>query len=290
MARVFISHAGRDTDTAAEVQRWLVEDGHEVFLDRDTEHGIQLGDEWEQRLHERLRWGDAVVCVVTSAYLESPWCAAEVGAARSRGSRMLPVVAESGVAHPLLRPVQHTDMARDPAAARRALAEALRRVDAAGGAGWPDDASPFPGLVPFDSTLRHVFFGRSEEIGRFLELLRSPVERADGGIHLVVGPSGCGKSSLVRAGLAPALAEEPGWWTAPPLVPGTDPVGALARSVATAARDVGLDWTLAHVRARFDESGLAEPAGEVLLAAPGGRAERLLVVVDQLEELLTQTA
>src|SRR5690606_1963963 len=137
-------------------------------------------------------------------------------------------------------------------------------------------------------TLRHVFFGRSEEIGRILELLRSPVERADGGFHLVVGPSGCGKSSLVRAGLAPALAEEPGWWTAPPLVPGTDPVAALARSVATAGRRLDLGWTVADVRARLDDAGLADPAAEVLLATPGGAAERLLVVVDQLEELLTQ--
>jgi WD40 repeat protein len=290
MARVFISHAGRDTESAAEVQRWLVEDGHEVFLDRDPQDGIGLGDEWEQRLHERLRWSDAVVCVVTAAYLRSPWCAAEVGAARSRGSRMLPVVAEPGVVHPLLRPVQHTDMAHDPAAARQALTAALRRLDAVGGAGWPDGESPFPGLVAFGSALRHVFFGRSDEIGRFLELLRSPVERAEGGIHLVVGPSGCGKSSLVRAGLAPAVAEEPEWWTGPPFVPGTDPVGALARNLAIAARQVGLDWTIAHVRARLDESGLADPAAELLLAAPGGKARRLLVVVDQLEELLTQTA
>ena len=129
MTRVFISHAGRDTEPAAELQRWLVEDGHDVFLDRDPQDGIQLGDEWEKRLHERLRWADAVVCVVTSAYLQSPWCAAEVGAARSRGSRMLPVVAESGVVHPLLRPVQHTNMERDPAPARRALSDALRRVE-----------------------------------------------------------------------------------------------------------------------------------------------------------------
>lgn len=291
MARVFISHAGGDMKPTAEVQRWLIEDGHEVFLDRDADDGIQLGDEWEQRLHERLRWSDAVVCIVTSAYVKSPWCTAEVGAARSRGSRMLPVVAESGVVHPLLRPVHHTDMARDPIAARRALSEALRRVDASGGAGWPDDESPFPGLVPFDSSLRRVFFGRSSEINRFLEILRSPVERAEGGIHLFVGPSGCGKSSLVRAGLVPTVADEPDWWTLPPFVPGTDPVGALARTVAATARQVGLAWTVAHVRTRLDESsGLVELADEILLAAPGGKARQLLVVADQFEELLTQTA
>ena len=63
MARVFVSHAGADTALAGEVHRWLVEDGHEVFLDRDLRDGIAVGEEWEQRLHERLRWADAVVCV-----------------------------------------------------------------------------------------------------------------------------------------------------------------------------------------------------------------------------------
>ena len=38
----------------------LVEDGHDVFLDQDLRDGIALGEEWEQRLYERLRWADAV--------------------------------------------------------------------------------------------------------------------------------------------------------------------------------------------------------------------------------------
>ena len=69
MARVFVSHASEDAALADEVHRWLVQDGHEVFLDQDLRDGIVVGEEWEQRLHERLRWADAVVCVVTSAYL-----------------------------------------------------------------------------------------------------------------------------------------------------------------------------------------------------------------------------
>jgi ABC-type dipeptide/oligopeptide/nickel transport system ATPase subunit len=35
----------------------------------------------------------------------------------------------------------------------------------------------------------------------------------------VVGPSGCGKSSLVRAGLLPVIADEPGMVDARPDVP-----------------------------------------------------------------------
>jgi hypothetical protein len=34
---------------AAELHQWLVEDGHDVFLDQDLRDGIALGEEWEQR-------------------------------------------------------------------------------------------------------------------------------------------------------------------------------------------------------------------------------------------------
>jgi hypothetical protein len=102
MARVFISHAGQDLDLAGEVSAWLHDDGHEVFLDRDLTSGIPVGDDWEQRLHERLRWSDAVVSLLTSAYVASTWCTGEVAVARSRGCLLLPVIAQSGVRHPLL--------------------------------------------------------------------------------------------------------------------------------------------------------------------------------------------
>ncbi|MGH3772251.1 MAG: TIR domain-containing protein [Pseudonocardiaceae bacterium] len=289
MARVFVSHASEDAALAGEVHRWLIDDGHEVFLDQDPRDGIAVGEQREQRLHERLQWAQAVVCLVTSAYVTSLWCAAEVGAARTKGSRLLPVLAEPGVAYSLLTSLQLADLTRDPVAARAALAEALRRVDAAGATGWPDDRAPFPGLRPFEIDEHRVFFGRSGDVDKLAARLRSPSERAEGAALLVVGPSGCGKSSLVRAGLVPLMAREPGWWTLPPIVPGTHPVAALVRELAGAAREVGLEWTVAQVRSRLDEVGLAELADELLLEAPGDR-RRLLVVVDQFEELLTQAA
>ena len=76
MARVFVSHASTDAALAAEVHRWLVEDRHKAFLDQDLSNGILAGEEWQQRLHERLRWADAMVCVLTSAYVSSTWCTA----------------------------------------------------------------------------------------------------------------------------------------------------------------------------------------------------------------------
>jgi hypothetical protein len=148
MARVFVSHASKDVAPAAEVHRWLVADGHEAFLDQHLSDGILTGDQWQQRLQERLRWADATVCVLTAASLKSVWCTAELAIAQARRSRLLPLRAEPQVCHPLLDSVQYADMANGAAGARAELAEALLRVDAAGGSGWPDDRSPFPGLRP----------------------------------------------------------------------------------------------------------------------------------------------
>jgi energy-coupling factor transporter ATP-binding protein EcfA2 len=163
------------------------------------------------------------------------------------------------------------------------LAAALRQIDAVGGREWPDGRSPFPGLRPFDVGEHRAFFGRSGEVAQLAGLLRSPVEQ---GVLLVVGPAGCGKSSLVRAGLLPMMAAEPGWRTLAPMLPGTDPVAALARELVAAAGQLGLDWTGAEVRHRLDDGDLRGLADELLLAA---RARRLLLVVDQFEELLTQS-
>ncbi|MGH3998372.1 MAG: ATP-binding protein, partial [Pseudonocardiaceae bacterium] len=152
--------------------------------------------------------------------------------------------------------------------------------------GWPDDRSPFPGLRSFDVDRHRVFFGRAGEIKQLTELVRSA---AEGAVLLVVGPSGCGKSSLVRAGLLPVLASEPSWRTLAPILPGADPVAALTRELAVASRRIGLDWTVEHAHHQLDTRGLTALADELLVADPDGPQQRLLVVVDQCEELLTQT-
>src|SRR4051794_12510735 len=289
MAKVFVSHASKDAVMATVVRRWLVADGHKAFLDQDLSDGLVVGEEWERRLRERLRWADAVVCVLTSAYLASVWCTAELTIAQSRGSRLLPLRAEPGVRHPLLDSVQDVDMTIDAAAARARVAEALLRVDAAGGYGWPDDRSPFPGLRPLDTDEHSVFFGRARELEQLATLLRSPAERADPAALVIVGPSGCGKSSLVRAGLLPVMAAELEWWTLPAMLPGTRPIAALARELSASAKQVGLTWTVTDVHHRLAEDGLGGLVEDLLHAVPGQRRRHLLLVVDQFEELLTQT-
>ena len=43
MARVFVSHSSKDAALAAEVHRWLVDDGYEVFLDQHLSDGLLVG-------------------------------------------------------------------------------------------------------------------------------------------------------------------------------------------------------------------------------------------------------
>ena len=113
MARVFISHASEDFELAYKVYRWLIEAGHNVFLAHDPRDGIAAGEDWKQRLDGELRRADAVVCMVTSAYLRSQWSTFEVSTGQLLRKTLLPLQAERGVSHQLLESVQHIDLTGD---------------------------------------------------------------------------------------------------------------------------------------------------------------------------------
>jgi WD40 repeat protein len=289
MSRAFISYASVDLADAEMVRTWLVDAGHEVFLSQDPDDGLVVGDQWRDRLHERLRWADVLVCVVSGASAASKWCAIEIEVARSRGIRILPVYLEE-VDVSALRSLQRTAYLKTgPQAGRNELLDALRRADSGFGGGWPDEASPFPGLRAFTRAERRVFFGRGAEVGQLAQLVRSMVTTADESLLTVLGPSGCGKSSLVAAGLLPALAEEPGWWVlGDPIRPGSNPVGVLVRRVVEAAGKLGLRWTDASVRDAMRDKGFSWVVGELLAAAPPRSRDHLVIAIDQYEELLTQ--
>jgi Novel STAND NTPase 1/Protein kinase domain/AAA ATPase domain/PASTA domain len=127
------------------------------------------------------------------------------------------------------------------------LQRALGRVQA--DAEVVELACPFKGLASFDVADADAFFGRERVVAEL-------VARLPGATLLgVVGPSGSGKSSIVRAGLSAALAS-----------------GALPGSE---------DW--AQVVIRPGEHPLDELAG----ARRERRGGKLLLVVDQLEEVFT---
>ncbi|MFI6503059.1 helix-turn-helix domain-containing protein [Nonomuraea typhae] len=84
--------------------------------------------------------------------------------------------------------------------------EAWRRVRRAPGPRSSAGPEPYRGLAGFQEGDAGWFFGRQA----LTETLLAGVTRRPGGILLVVGASGSGKSSLLRAGLIPALREQPG--------------------------------------------------------------------------------
>ena len=121
---------------------------------------------------------------------------------------------------------------------------------------------PFKGLASFEPADADYFFGRER-------LIAELVARLVGYPFLgIVGPSGSGKSSVLRAGLLPALAGGvlPGSerWRRVLIRPGERPLDELRRMLASGAND---------------------PVAEALDALEPD--ERILLAVDQLEELFT---
>ncbi|MGH3935713.1 MAG: TIR domain-containing protein, partial [Pseudonocardiaceae bacterium] len=288
MARIFISYATSDRVIADEVSGWLRAAGHAPFLDHDLRDGISLGEEWKQRLYRELRQVDAVVGVVTTSFVASEWCFAELGIADARGCRLIPLQAEAGVVHPLMRELQYVDYHAGPQQARDRVLQTVRLLDDGGGT-WREGDNPFPGLEPFTAARSQVFFGRAAEAREVGNRLRAM--GGTGGLLALVGPSGCGKSSLLNAGLVPLLGSDPAWLTVPALAPGTDPLPELARALAATANRLELSWSASDVRGRLeaDADGLRRLADDLLAACPGTPQRRLLVMIDQAEELFTRT-
>ena len=167
--------------------------------------------------------------------------------------------------------------------------------------------SPYQGLAAFEEQDAAFFFGRETATAQVLD--RMSRQLAGAGVLVVSGVSGAGKSSLLRAGVLPriraaGLASAPGSASWPCLVftPTRAPLDELALRVALLA---GTDASA--VRRGLDTSpeGFALPARQAALVRPPGSAgdpvglvarrgqparQRLLLVVDQFEELFTQCA
>ena len=127
------------------------------------------------------------------------------------------------------------------------------------------DSSPYRGLAAFAEADARYFFGRSGEI-------RSAVAQLDSWPLLaIVGPSGVGKSSFIHAGLIPAVRATPGPWRVLEVRPGRAPLASLAAVT-------GVTVSLADAPGQF---------GQALRDRAAKESTKILLVVDQLEELFT---
>jgi len=138
--------------------------------------------------------------------------------------------------------------------------------------------NPYRGLQSYDEEHAPVFFGRSQFVKKLAERVASQ------SLTVVLGASGTGKSSVVKAGLLSYLrGKEPdSWRILPPVRPGKSPLASLA-SLSLPGQDSD-DLATRLAEYWTDPEALATRVGAWSAHEPAGR---LLLVVDQFEELIT---
>jgi hypothetical protein len=231
---------------------------------------------------ERGALSPVTVVVVSPAFLSSPWARfanqlamhQSIEVANDGSATLVPAIL-TDCELPLLSrfrvPLDSRNQEREHWEAEAAK---LRKRVAAQASVVAAVPCPYPGIRPFTTEDAVFFHGRNKEVADLLGRLR------DGQRELyVIGPSGSGKSSLVAAGLVPNLRRSPelagGSFLVRQLRPGADPTAALAgalEATATELRDATMQW-------------LGDAVGRLLANHPDH--DRLLIVVDQLEELFT---
>ncbi|MFI2430774.1 AAA family ATPase [Streptomyces sp. NPDC018693] len=146
---------------------------------------------------------------------------------------------------------------------------------------WPRERVPYPGLDAFGEDEAPVYFGREAQAVELTRRLHTTATRPADRFLLLVGASGSGKSSLVRAGVMPRLRERR-WTVVPAFAPGPNPLGALAGALAALA-DGQESASAVLRRLRHGPDALHAELSRLR----GGRFRRVLLVVDQFEELVT---
>ncbi len=286
MAGVFISY--RRSDTAPYAARLKVRldsefgDGY-VFMDVDS---LRPGEPFPKVIEQTIASTEAVLALIGPDWLtvtgadgrrrlDNPgdFVRIELATAFRQGRVVIPVLLENAS-------MPHAVELPEPLAA---LAE--RHAIELGDKGWDGDVArlvqrleevvdtipprPYPGMVAFGRADAARFFGREKEVGEIEDRLAS--QR----FLCLVGPSGCGKSSLIAAGvLADLERTQAVRWAVRTMRPGGAPMRSLGEALG----------------AELDHTATPEAVGRAAGQAIASQQEaaRLLLVVDQLEELFAQ--
>lgn len=164
-----------------------------------------------------------------------------------------------------------------------------------------DAASPYRGLAAFQQEDAGLFFGREALTQRLWQSYRAAYRDRQGTRLLtILGPSGAGKSSVARAGLLPALLQQPVPGPQPlriaVLKPGEHPVDMLTRALllhdgsarpAAPVPDLSAHRQLRQALRQPDEHGRFDGLRLFADALPQIAERPLMVLVDQFEELYT---
>ncbi|MGH8887622.1 MAG: TIR domain-containing protein, partial [Egibacteraceae bacterium] len=291
---VFLSHNNADGGVVERIAERLRDAGVNPWLDRWALTG---GDTWQQEIAQGLHTSRACAVFVGAHGLRG-WAREELEVAQDRAAKdpdfrlfmvLLPDAPKPDDPNlAFLANRQWVDLRAgvDDPSDFQSLVAAVTGVAARPPVppGARDDRCPYRGLEVFDEEHAELFFGRDDDVARAVEKLRASRFLA------VLGPSGCGKSSLVRAGVVPALKQGalPGSaaWTVRVVTPGARPLEVLAAQLVRLFPGESMQRTLDGLRA--DERSL--DLAVALALADRAADERLVLVVDQLEEVFTLCA
>ena len=301
MARLFISHSVTNNAAAIAMRDWLAEQGFDdVFLDVDPYRGVVPGERWQEALRAASDRCEAVLCLVSPAWLDSRWCLAEFLLAKSLNKRIFGVIIEpvpferlpaeitaewqlcALVGEDRFRTFKVEVYGKVEHIAFRAagLDLLLRGLDRAGldarSFPWPPrnepDRAPYRGLKALESEDAAIFFGRDAAIVRGLDRIRGLAESGVEKLLVVLGASGSGKSSFLRAGLWPRLLRDDTNFLALPVI---------RPQTAVISADTGLAVSLATT---FERLGALRPPGRIKEALAEG-VDALGRILDELSAL-----
>jgi hypothetical protein len=293
---LFLSYNYRDHQRVEAIARRVRRQGLTPFLDRWY---LAPGRKWQLELEDILASCRAVVVCVGPNGMGT-WQQREIDAALDRQSQdprfpIIPLILP-GSEPPLgfLRQLTWVDLRSRPLEqGLQVLAKAVRGEPPSAElrqqmAARQADICPYRGLLYFREEDAPLFFGRDGVIAQLVQAVKQKRFVA------VVGASGSGKSSVVRAGLIPKLrCDRHTTWEIATLVPGDQPLRALAAALvpllkpAMTESDRLREVDSLSQRFAAHKGSLGAVIRRILAQQPG--TDRLLLVIDQWEELYTLT-
>lgn len=309
MSRIFLSHSSADNAPAIALRDWLVAEGwNDLFLDLDPDRGIAAGERWERALNEAASRCEAVLFLISKAWLASRWCMNELNLARRLNKRLFGALIEEGLTvADLPSDVTSTWQLVNLATGRdhhqfrvtlpitgeeihvtysfEGLARLKNGLQRAGldprFFNWPPEHDPkrppYRGLRPLEADDAGIFFGREAPVIDAIDRMRGLKEVAPPRLLVILGASGAGKSSFLRAGLLPRLARDDATFL---------PLPIIRPERAAITGETGL---LRSLEAAFEAAKLKTPRAELRSAIDGG-AGKLGPYLAALAEKVTPVA
>jgi hypothetical protein len=298
---LFLSHSGVDGAEARELKRRIEASpsaklaGLKVWFDKDD---LAAGKPWQRQLEQIV----TEACTAFAVYVGSKgvmnWVESEVSLGLSRATTnksfpFIPILAQKSTAAALPPFAALYQAVREPLNDPAEMEKLLKAIlEPRGPVVILDE--PFVGLRAMTEADAARFFGRTAEINELVKKLENSR------LVAVVADSGSGKSSLVQAGLIPkfrggVFAENAREelasriWHVLTMRPGSSPFDQPRRAVIAAAERLVLSpKEKAELGNLIDPSNPQQTAYALQCNLPTEATETLLVI-DQFEELFTQT-